>query len=162
MIWRMEEGDAHLLLSRLAAEHWGLAPLPEMAREAGGKPFFPAWPERQFSLSHSKGLALCALSDRPVGADVERVRPRREHLPRYVMSDREYRWFENRGSRWEDFYALWTLKEAKVKCTGEGLRRPAREIEVPCLSVGEELVWQGSRFTALGGPGWRGAVCQLL
>ncbi len=161
MIWRVEQRDAYALLGRLAGEHWGLEPLPELARRPGGKPWFPTCPRCRFSLSHSGGLALCALSPREVGADLEVVRPRREGLPRYALSDREYRWFRARGGRWEDFYTLWTLKEARVKCTGEGLRRPAREIRVPLLAPGETGSREGFTFTALAGESWRGAVCEM-
>lgn len=162
MIWRVETENAHALLARLAGEVWGLDPLPEPARLPGGKPWFPGRPERCFSLSHSGPLSLCVLSDRPVGGDVERLRPRREGLPRYVFSDGELEWFRTRGARWEDFYTLWTMKEARVKCTGEGLRRPAREIAVPLLDPGGTAEREGFRFTALAGEGWRGAVCEAL
>ena len=70
------------LLRRGAELAWGWRELPEIARSPRGKPFFPGWPGRGLSLSHSGGLALCALSDDgPVGADIEVVRPRRPGLP---------------------------------------------------------------------------------
>ena len=54
----------------------------------------------------------------------------------------------------------WTLKEARVKRTGEGIfRRPAREVAAPLMEPGTRLVWEGARFAALGGEGWRGALC---
>lgn len=160
MIWKVVEGDAYRLLSDLLVEAGGVEPLPEIARTGTGKPYFPDRPDLQFSLSHSGGLSLCALGDTPVGADVELVRPRSPGLPRYALSEREYTWYESRGSRWEDFYNLWTLKEARVKCTGEGLfRSPVRTVEVPLLEPGEQLTWEGFRFASLSGEGWRGALC---
>jgi len=167
-------------LAALLREEAGLEALPAMARAPGGKPFFPDRPDLFFSLSHAGDLALCALAAGPVGCDIELVRPRRAGFPRYCLDEREYAWFRARGARWEDFYALWTLKEAQVKCTGEGLVRPAREIAVPCLAPGEPVgenrtdvsretsLWPvpgegaGSRCTALAGVGWRGAVWEIL
>ena len=160
MIWKVERQEAHVLLREMAAESWGLVPLPELERAPGGKPFFPDHPEYHFSLSHSEGLSLCALSEVPVGADLELVRPRKGGLPAYALSEGELAWFQSRGSRWEDFYTLWTLKEAKVKCTGEGLRQPPRAVSVPLLEPGERAEWEGFAFTALAGEGWRGAVCE--
>lgn len=157
---RGEDGRAlaPTLLERAAAELWGL-PLPGIARLPGGKPWFPARPGLHFSLSHSGPLALCAAGDAPVGADVERVRPRSAGLPRYVCSAGELAWFEGRGERWEDFYTLWTLKEARCKCTGEGLRRGPRALRVPLLEPGEAGALDGFAFRAWGGPGWRAAAC---
>ena len=161
MVWKVGEGDAYALLSALLVEAWGVEPLPEIARTREGKPYFPDRPDLQFSLSHSGSLSLCALADTPVGADIELVRPRSLKLPRYALSDWEYEWYESRGSRWEDFYTLWTLKEARVKCTGEGLfRRPVREVEVPLLEPGAELAREGFRFASLAGEGWRGGLCR--
>lgn len=160
MAWKVGKEDAYTLLAELLAQREGICPLPSVAREKGGKPWFPDYPHLHFSVSHSGNLALCALGDVPVGADIERVRPRSEGLVRYVFSKGESDWFRSRGSRWEDFYTLWTLKEARVKCTGEGIFRvPVRQVSVPLLEPGEETVWEGFRFTALSGEGWRGAVC---
>ena len=160
MIWNVEEGEAYTLLTQRASACWGLVPLPEVARKERGKPFFQAFPQYHFSLSHSGGLSLCALGEVPLGADVELVRPRREGLPAYALSEEELAWFRKRGSRWADFYTLWTLKEARVKCTGEGLRKAPRDISIPLLEPGERAKFAGFTFTALAGDGWRGAVCE--
>lgn len=75
------------LLRRAAALAWGWRALPELARSGRGKPYFRHWPEKWFSLSHSGGLTLCALSDDgPVGVDVEVERPRRPGLMAYALS----------------------------------------------------------------------------
>lgn len=160
MVWRVGEGDSYALLAALLLETRGIEPLPPIARTEGGKPWFPGHPYLHFSVSRSGPLALCVLGEGPVGADIEGVRPRSPGLPRYALSDREYAWFRDRGSRWEDFYALWTLKEARVKCTGEGIfRRPVREVAVPLPEPGRTALWEGFAFTALRGAGWRGALC---
>lgn len=161
MRWQVDWGDPYVLLSALLAREEGITPLPSIARRERGKPWFPDHPHLRFSLSHSGGLALCALGEKELGADIEVVRPRSAGLPRYSLSHREYGWYEARGSRWEDFYTLWTMKEARVKCTGEGLA-PAlvRTIEVPLLEPGERGELGPFRFTALAGEGWRGAVCE--
>ena len=160
MVWRVEQMEAHALLA-LMLEERGIEPLPQIARREKGKPYFPDRPHLHFSLSHTGPLSLCALSDRPIGADMERLGTPREGLPAYVLSPRELAWFQERGEAWEDFYTLWTLKEARVKCTGEGIfHRPVREVEVPLLTPGETAGFQGFFFTALAGEGWRGAICE--
>ena len=152
-------GAAHRLLSLAWERMRGGGPLPEVEQGPAGKPRFRTeglW----HNLSHSGPWGLCGLSDRgEIGVDVEEIRPRRPGLPRHVLSERERRWFEDRGRRWEDFYTLWTLKEAKVKCLGSGLDRPAREIAVPLLSPGGTGTLEGLTFTSYAGPGWRAALC---
>lgn len=160
MVWKVGEGEAYALLASLLLEEKGVEPLPPMARQPGGKPWFPSRPELHFSVSHSGALSFCALGEAPVGADIERLRPRSEGLPRYALSDGEYAWYEGRGGRWEDFYTLWTLKEARAKCTGEGIFHTSpRRLSVPLLRPGETALWEGFSFTALAGEGWRGAIC---
>lgn len=137
-------------------------PLPPVERREGGKPFFPDRPDLCFNLSHSHGLALCVLSDKPVGCDIELIRPRSPNLARYALDDKQYEWFQSRGEAWGDFCALWTLKEARVKCTGQGLRLPPRDIMVPLIGPGEQAEWEGFTFTALAGENWRGAICEAV
>ena len=160
MVWKMAERNAYELLSQLLVEEKGISPLPQMARGEKGKPYFPTCPGLHFSLSHSGTLSLCVLSEGEVGCDIELVRPRKESLPAYILDEKGLKWFRDRGSRWEDLYTLWTLKEARVKCTGEGLVLPVRDIAVPLLEPGESAEFDGFTFTALGGKGWRGAICQ--
>ena len=151
--------QAHRLLALAAAEHWGLSPLPALDRAEHGKPFFPGLPERQFNLSHSGPYAFCALSDVPVGVDVERLRPRRVALVKRALSEEESAWYVSRGRRWEDFYTLWTCKEARVKCLGTGLIQAPASISVPLLDSGAAAALDGLVFTTYAGEGYRAALC---
>ena len=133
------------LLERVARDSWGWPALPPVERSPRGKPRFAGRDGRWFSLSHSGGLALCALSDGPVGVDVELVRPRRAGLPTYVLSPEELARFD--GS-WEDFYRLWTLKESWCKREDSPLF-PPRSVPVP----------PPCPHRSYAGEGWRAAVC---
>lgn len=159
MVLRMENGDAWALLARLIRENFGRTELPRVARMESGKPWFPDVPGLHFNLSHSGSLALCGADEAPLGVDVERVRPRRAGLARYVLSEEEFAWFQDRGGDWGSLYTLWTLKEAKVKCLGTGLRQAPRTIGVPLLEPGQTGEQDGLRFGAYAGPDWRAAVC---
>ena len=99
------------LLTLAAREDWGLRALPETAVNAAGKPFFPSHPSLHFSVSHTKGAVLVALSDAPVGADVER----RREIPDVVRR----RLFEVEHGDLE-LFELWTLRESWYKLTGHG------------------------------------------
>ena len=159
MVLWLGEGDAYALLGEFLRAEYGLGVLPAMARGADGKPYFPGEPELHFNVSHSGGLALCGAGEAPLGVDVEVLRPRRPGLARYVCSEAESAWLERQGGDWGAVYTLWTLKEARVKCTGEGLRRPPRDIAVPLLRPGETGELDGLVFSAFSGETWRAAAC---
>jgi 4'-phosphopantetheinyl transferase len=84
-----------------------------------GKPYLPEGP--QFNLSHSRDVVGVAVSDRPVGLDLELVRPFLEKLPGRIFSPVELKWFRERGETKLDFFTLWTLKESYYKFLGTGL-----------------------------------------
>ena len=157
-LW-MEEGAAWDLLARRLRDRFGWMELPPVERTGMGKPWFPGHPQLYFNISDSGGLALCGVGSCPLGVDIERVRPRRAGLARHVLSEEEYAWFSRRGGDWGSLYTLWTLKEARVKCAGTGLRQSPRTIAVPLLEPGQTGELDGLRFRAYGGEDWRAAVC---
>ena len=153
--------EAHELLARAGREAWGLSPLPEMVREGRGKPRFSAYPGYQFNLSHSGEFALCALDDAPVGADIQVVRrDLRERLPKRVCSPEELDWLRRQEDQWMAFAQLWSLKEARVKFTGEGLGAMLSGIAVPLPERGKSLyLLDGLWFRLYDIPGCACAVC---
>lgn len=89
-------------------------------RTPAGKPFFTDCPVR-FSLSHCPGLVCCALSQFPVGVDVECSRPISKRLMERVCTDEEYAWLLSQPDRNAAFLSLWTLKESVMKLSGQGI-----------------------------------------
>lgn len=82
--------------------------LPDMAYSEHGKPYFPAHPDVSFSLSHSGGCVLVGVHDRPLGVDIERLRPvRAERLRRVLGAETEL-----------DFWQRWTEYESRCKRRG--------------------------------------------
>lgn len=144
----MGEGDARALLARAVRLVWDLEELPEISRLPGGKPVFSRYPDFHFNLSHSGELVFLALSDHPVGVDIEWIRPRQAGLPAYVFKGVDYdRWLAL-GGDWSAFYTLWTELESILKYTGEGLGA-MRRAELP----------RECTVTHFSGENWRGAVC---
>ena len=88
-----------------------------------------------FNLSHSHGLALCAIArGREVGVDIERVRTGAAAL---AIAARFFSPREQAALRalpaaavYPAFFRLWTCKEAYVKATGAGISRALRTVEV--------------------------------
>ena len=126
LAFRHESGQrqsvaAWLLLRQACQEQLGLSDVPPVATGEHGKPFFPTMPDIHFNLSHCREAVACALWCKPVGIDVEHVRPLHESLARYVLNDEEWQQVRNDSHPDLCFVRLWTMKESLLKLTGEGL-----------------------------------------
>lgn len=127
---------AHALLRQTLSRHSGVAPEAwQFRRGSHGRPEIanPGWRLR-FSLSHTAGLAACAVVlDRDIGVDVE-------DLSRTGAADVAERLFSPLeadavrqapiGARGVRFLEYWTLKEAYVKARGLGLSLPLNRFSV--------------------------------
>jgi 4'-phosphopantetheinyl transferase len=114
---REQSLKAYMLLQRLLKEEYGITEPPVFRELENGKPVIIGHEDIHFNMSHCKYAVACAISNEPVGIDVEVVKEKvKDELARYVLSDEEL----------EDltplkFTRLWTLKEAVVILTGRGI-----------------------------------------
>ena len=93
-----------------------------------------------FSISHSGDVVGCAVSDREVGLDVERIRA----VPRRLGWKLAGQWQTE-----DDFWQLWTRREAALKCRGGAWSQWRREETEDFL------------FTCPAAPdGYAAAVCE--
>ena len=112
---------AYLLLKKALRKEYGLTENPLFEYGPHGKPFIVGHPEIHFSLSHCREAVACAVSNRPVGIDVESVQRYRESLAQYTMNDEEQQLIAAAKRPDVAFIRLWTMKEARLKLTGEGI-----------------------------------------
>lgn len=106
-----------------------------------GKPFVrrqpPGDPALEFNLSHSHELAVLVFSrDRPLGVDVEYIRPVRiRALARAILSHEEFERFEAlpESVKLLAFFHCWTRKEACLKAVGDELTAGIRRFRVTFL-----------------------------
>ena len=97
-----------------------------LQRSENGKPYTVG---AEFSLSHTDGLTICAVSENPVGADCEKVRSinnKERILARFAKKEAE-------NITDEEFFRQWTTFESRVKLFGEK--------SVDCPSVFEKSVF---------------------
>ena len=94
-----------------------------------GKPMLEGF---EFNLSHSGNLVICAVSDKPVGCDVEQLRKAPERVAERYFSESEKEYLNQFGGEDYDteFFRLWTMKESYVKMTGEGMGLPLGAYEI--------------------------------
>jgi len=96
----------------------------------------------EVSVSHSGDLVGVAVSTvAPLGLDVEQVRAVATSVASLVLTPSEERQVRSAA----DFIRYWTRKEAVVKATGEGLRRPLSQVTVSApADPAAVLNWSGS------------------
>lgn len=136
------------MLARLAlSAHVGCAPESIVfSTRPGGKPFAPDLPT-EFNVSHCDDLVVCIVDDRPVGIDVEKIRPISHRLLLRVCSPQECAFVLGGGplsqcpdilednSVLERFFRIWTAKEAYTKYTGTGLTVDLHQIHVDAAKI---------------------------
>lgn len=82
-----------------------------------GKPF-AVNAQIKFNLSHSGNLVVCAVSDKEIGIDVEKIRTFNPKAAERFATDCELDFISSTDN---GFFRIWTLKEAYFKCIGTGL-----------------------------------------
>jgi 4'-phosphopantetheinyl transferase len=122
---------AHALLRCMLSEATGLSTKvwryvvgefgkPELAADLAGSSL-------RFNISHTNGMVACALARDEVGVDIERLQRRIDiSLAQHFFAPEEVRLLNSvpPDQQVEAFIRLWSLKEAFIKATGEGLQRP--------------------------------------
>lgn len=173
---------AHRLMREMLSSRYGVAPEDwRFCHDQHGRPHVDPkeHPEIEtiFSISHTQGLALCALldSDRaefsPVGVGVDA-----EYSSRKVEAlDLAERFFApaeakllrdlDPEEREQTFFHLWTLKEAIVKALGLGLRQDlasfACHVDPPTLVMADDVLLPLDGWTLVQldlGEGYVGAL----
>lgn len=129
---------AYRLLCQGLRQGYGITEQPTFLYGEHGKPHLhpssfnlhPSPLIPHFSLSHCREAVCCAISDRPVGIDIENTgRKVGDGIVRYSMNEEEQRQIEEAGSLPDGsnesdraFLRLWTQKEAVAKLLGTGIR----------------------------------------
>ncbi len=105
-----------------------------------GKPYLKDYLNIHFNISHTKGAIICAISDKPVGVDIERIRKANKQVVKkcFTVDEQNYI-FSNEKSIDERFTRIWTMKEAYVKWIGQGMEIPFNSFDV--LRNDNYLIW---------------------
>ncbi len=124
-----------LLLEELVRQYY-YSP-EDLSRDEKGKLFLPGEDTFYFNLSHSGDYAACAISDCPVGVDIQQFRPVKDGLAKRFFQYQETEEIrEAKGKRKEElFFRYWTAKESYIKLIGDGLKRELNSFSV-CLESG--------------------------
>ncbi len=125
----------YLLLCEGLRKEFGYTEKPVFGYGEHGKPYILGRPDIHFNISHCREAAVCAVSDRPIGIDVESFRFFKDSLVRYTMNDEEVARIMNAERQDVEFIKMWTKKEAVLKLSGEGITR-----DLKTLLTGQEQI----------------------
>jgi 4'-phosphopantetheinyl transferase len=102
-----------------------------IVRNQYGKPYLVNYPNVYFNISHTRGAIACAVSDNPVGVDIESIRKINLRVVSYFFSQQEKDYIladpKNIDLR---FTEVWTKKEAYLKFIGKGISVPIEVFNV--------------------------------
>lgn len=86
------------------------------------------------SLAHTETpdrvVVAAAIAARPVGSDIEFIRPRREDLYRFMLAEKDYHLLELFPDHDLAQITLWTIKEAVLKARRSGFRTSPKKIDL--------------------------------
>ncbi|MCR5312828.1 MAG: 4'-phosphopantetheinyl transferase superfamily protein [Bacteroidaceae bacterium] len=119
---------AYLLLCKGLEKEYGIKEKPVFEYGEHGKPSIIGHANIHFNLSHCKTAVACAISNEPVGIDIESVRKAKEPLVKYCMNDAECETIFSAANPDMEFTKLWTQKESVFKLTGSGINDSLKEI----------------------------------
>lgn len=121
---------AELLLQKLL-ERFGVTGAI-LHRDPTGKPYLSGC-DLYVSISHCDQIVACAVSEEPVGIDVEQIRPVDLNICRHICTDEEKSYIGTDGTEGQlcqdpdillRFFTVWTAKEAYFKKRGTGITNP--------------------------------------
>ena len=107
----------------------------EIKKHEHGKPYIYGADNWHFNISHTDGMVGIAISDEPVGIDVERIRDADLRIAKRFFTVSENYYIENTACKDKRFFEIWTKKEAYLKYTGKGLSLSLKAFDVfslPC------------------------------
>ncbi|MHC3123522.1 4'-phosphopantetheinyl transferase family protein [Acinetobacter sp. GN11] len=122
---------SRVLVKTVLADKLGISPYEvNLQLHPSGKPFVQGGKAVYFNLTHSADVIILAVTEEgEIGVDIEQVDHEFEwRRVDSVLDLSEIEWIKDKeltdsSSVYQRFFQIWTLKEAYIKCTGEGMSR---------------------------------------
>lgn len=135
--WRREKAEAfrfssdqwlcaraYQILCQGLRDEFGITEMPQFEYGKNGKPSLMGFPDVHFNISHCPRAVAVVISDAPIGCDVEAViedSQLDEDVMLHCFNGEEVAEIRGAEHPGVEFTRLWTVKEALLKLTGEGL-----------------------------------------
>jgi 4'-phosphopantetheinyl transferase len=86
-----------------------------------GKPYLLNYTDVHFNISHSGEYVACAVSNKPVGVDIQKIGEYNPGITERICNEIELEQIEKSSDKASEFTKLWTKKEAILKMYGTGI-----------------------------------------
>ena len=86
-----------------------------------GKPYLSNYPDVHFNISHSGEYVVCAVNDKPIGVDIQKIGEYNPDVAKRVCNEKELKQIKDSLDKASEFTKLWTQKEAVLKMHGIGI-----------------------------------------
>ena len=134
---------SYLLLQDLLREHYGIEGDLVFSYNEHGKPMLKEVSNIHFSISHCKEAIAVAVAERAGGIEVDALHMPSEALAEKVMDKGEKLRFDISDTPKDFFTAIWTAKEAVMKCRGTGI--VMEELPEILYKVRDEMIIETTR-----------------
>ncbi|PTV44097.1 phosphopantetheine-protein transferase [Acinetobacter oleivorans] len=132
---------SRVLVKTVLADKLGISPHQvNIQLHPNGKPFVQGRKAVYFNLTHSADVIILAVTEEgEIGVDIEQVDREFEWMRvDSVLAPNEIEWIQENEpidpfSVYQRFFQIWTLKEAYIKCTGEGMSRHLKKLNFHVL-----------------------------
>lgn len=132
---------SRVLTKSVLADKLGISPHEvNIQLRSNGKPFVQGSKAVYFNLTHSADVIILAVTEEgEIGVDIEEVDHEFEWMRvDSVLDLSEIEWIKENEltdpfSVYQRFFQIWTLKEAYIKCTGEGMSRHLKKLNFHVL-----------------------------
>lgn len=111
---------AYLLLLHGLYVEYGISN-PILSYEQSGKPFLRDYPEVHFNISHCPCGCICAISDSPIGVDIQDIRLFSQQIAERCCSKAELALLKRSPNPSSEFTKIWVMKESYLKMRGMGI-----------------------------------------
>ena len=95
----------------------------KISETENGKPYLEDFPDVFFNISHCEGYVACAVSDCPVGIDIQNITRFNSSVAKKICTKEELDKINKSTDKDSAFTKLWTKKEAALKMKGTGIAR---------------------------------------
>lgn len=116
-----------------------------------GKPELIDMPNVFFNISHCSNWVVLAIDNKPIGIDIEEIKGDSLDIAASFFSKEENEYLDslNKERRVEEFYKIWTMKEAFIKNIGKGLFQDLNSFSVVLDNDKKEFTFNNIKYDFL-------------